>query len=1482
MATRNTEPQDLGRLEEIDVSRLGAVLWRRFGVIETLDTLASELILAVEDLDRRMGDPPRHRLELHLLGTFENPQGFGRLRRALSIVSPVLPRIYAFGETRSKLVVICEPVGGVVGGAELERTKLLKLAIELVELMIKFHAAGVRGIEFSRSQLRFEEGRCMLYGATHLLGASRSSEADFESLRSLLSELGSDAHVPSNSAVPTTPQEFLQQLRALNPSEFVLPTDPPFVGREDVLRSLEGGLAQAQIAKPTMMVVQGVRGVGKSRLLSQFVHTHVHTNDALVLTGLWHDGSADTRGAILGALEHLSRVLPTLDPDERDDIRMRINQATKRLGAILVRSAPTLGTVLRHAEELPQLELASDFSRHTAVIADVLKSIGTRKRPLVLVLDNLENIDANSSAILDIIGQSRPAHHTLVVMGMRQDVRGTALPLSIETERLKLAALSIDEVHHLLTQWLPGTIEEGLAIAKVLHRISDGLPLAIGANVRAWLDTGRLTRSGDETWQGHRLLREEFDGSEFDVRKLFRERILNSDEAVRDLALRIAVFGVEISIEDIRGLYVDIDTDVDISTTLAQLLDRGLLTSNDDGAIRFPHDAIRESVLESSNDAERRDAHRRVAALLTKRGAPIAQIVFHRDLGFDIDNETPEGFDKLSRLHVEAGRDRLDVYDLERARWHLERALEHSHDPEQRGLAAEGLADVCLLQDDLETAVSLYTALIATANPVTAIRIGAKAVQFLFSKSASADARQLGLMALEMAHEPTPLSPIGKLSVLLRSLFHIWLGPPKTIETTMREALCGLYPYMMFVALIDDPVGAMAYAARSSWIAMGLRTGSAAIVFSLQGALLAVLGRVSASDRVFANAIDIASHSNDAWAEGNVFQNWGVTLLSLDRYAEGQDRLDDAIAAFRETGDVSISLLSMMSKGIYGRDREHAETILGWLNEALTTARRNGKRIGVAPIRALKLHVLARRGQTDLQEQLDELAQVIETEEMPGLERLTSRIHLVYACLECSSWSLGLTQVRRALEHFREMGGGVPEVCQEVHLVAALFLLAFPGATRADRKLLRRSARKFRSATKRLPRLWVLGDLLDLKLALAEKKTAKAQGSATKIVNNFEIHENLHAARQAHRVLARLHKGDNVLAASEHERIARNLGRRLGLADHVLLSDFSEMGEEFEILTFGDETAVRLDESQQDVPAAAFLRAGSEQRRVGPPQPSLQPAGQDEMDVLEAWALADVGLPQSTIGAIVSSVETAISGAVEAGMLTIVCPNPKLEVPFAASDLEILLVNMLLTCRDSVGANAIIGARLEEISPAESASSRQPSAAPEGRYLLVDVTARGEAEQVPVIAAFSTCESLAKALGGQLGASTGRGRVNLQAQIPIQANSGSGARVTHVRVAVIVQADATIRQAIGEKLDELGVIWYEMNVDEELDMSSLEQADVIFADRDAINHFDAIMPFLGARLVEVARRGTESVGREYPVLRVPLDMSELREYVTNA
>jgi hypothetical protein len=1483
MATRNTEPQDLGRFEAIDERQLDAevVLWGRFGVIGQRREYEHGVAVLVEDLDRKLGVSPGHRVELHLLDLPSSPAERARFKRACAVDSRAQPSVYALAETDKRLVLLCEPVVGNSVESDrsgdvdvaLQRPQLLAIATDLSGLLTKLHAASVLGVQFDGRKLRFEDGHFSLDGFAHLFGVPTTPERDVDSLIELLQGLGSDAVGDLRGNVRTA-RELWERLKAAREAErslgeFELPAELPFVGRMAALATLEAGISQARIAQPTVIVVEGERGVGKSRLLREFVSRHLESQDLLVLTGAGQVQSGDTHSGLLGALDQLPKVLTRLDPDERDDIRREIDRAAKHLVAILLRSAPGLGNILRHPEELPQqLERGGDFSRNTAVIADVFKALGTRRRPLLLVLDNVESIDANSAAVLDIITQIRPAHYTLVILGLRTAAPGYR-PYS-EHERIDLKPLANDEIADLLTSTLSGPIAEQSAVAQFLWTASNGFPLALGATLRAWIEGGRLARGTDGVWRARKSLRDALD-EQPSVRVLVAARLAKANVQTRQFALDCAVIGSDVRSELLQDLSDDVDNAVH------DLRDRGIVVRTESG-IRFSHDTIRELVTESFSEPQRREAHQRVAKILTKRSAPIAQIVYHRDFGFDTDNATPEESNKLSRLHVEAGRDRLDVYDLERARWHLERALEHSQAPEQRGLAAEGLADICLLQEDIDTAVALYTAIIATAKPVDAVRVAAKVAQFLYGKNAVADARQLGTMALEMAHEPVPSSPLGKLWVMVQSLVRPWFGPCK-FDNDLRDALCGLYVWMMYVSLIDDPVAVGMYTARARWIAIDLRTGSAAVMRSIEAALLIVLGFVERSEQIFAMCNEIARETRDAWSQGMVFHHWGGALLAAARYSDGQDRLDDGIAAFRETGDVSISIISMWEKGIYGRDREHADTVLGWVDEALNTARRHGKRTGFLTLQSLKLHVLARRGHGDLEDRLVEHIAAHRVEEVPGMERLASLISLGYACLAVGNLELAMDQVRESQALAAEMGGAVPEFCQEVHLVAALVVLALPAPTAADRKLLRKAVRKFRSAMKKAPRLRVFGSYLELRLALEAGKHEKARQHAAKIIREFDTHENLNVTMLAHRALARLLKGgESVAASTQHEREAFNLGRRLGIADHVLLPDFSEISQEAGVLPFVDESAF-LETTQTDVLGGAGMLSSAvsdrQGKRLSTPARSNT---EDQSDVLRAWALTEFeSTPHASLGSLVAPVRSVVSGSISDEDLEIICPNPDADVTIASYDLQPLLINMILGCRDAVGQRVKVIARIEDLVIEKQLTTAASRVVPPGRYLVIHVSATGGGNQIPIIGAFVACENLAQLLGGTLNASTDRGRVALQAYVPLNSKTED----VSVADVVIVHGDPAIRAMLSDALDELGVKWRAIEPKELRQQSDVTAATVLFADGRVLAEVNTLQPFWNARLIELVERGSESeLDMEYAMLHLPVVTAELRSLLS--
>jgi len=1502
MSNPTTAPLDLGRLAALDDRRLeaGVILWDRFCIVGEPRELAGSRIVTVTDLERKLGEPrEQHRLELHLLPV--PPAREASVRRALTLEHGAQPRVQATGRAGELLVLACEPARGEPLGLQpsLPLPQLLGLGLQLASSLAELHALELHDIRFTRAALRLEDGDLDFDRFTHLLHSSEAAatgdqrlaqqRADVQALVELLNELGDPFgaslgdSLGDSLASLSTATELRERLGAMSggpaDADLELPSDPPFIGRTLALTELNRGLDQAQIAQPTAILIQGQRGVGKSRLLSEFVAARLQANDAIVLTGAWQERSADSRGGLLSALEQLTHALAQLDPDERDDVRSRINRATRDLGAIVTRSAPSLGAVLRNVEELPPLELSEDFTRHTAVIADLFRAIGTQKRPLVLVLDNLEAVDAGSAAVIKVLAQHRPAHHSVIIMGMRT---GTGFKPDFEHEPVELAPLSVIELEQLLTGALPGEVADPTALSEALWSVSGGLPLSAWTNLRAWLDRGRLSRGLDGVWRARGKLQSDA-AARLEVYDVFGARLAEAPPAVRQVALRIAVLGAALSDDELRALEHDSELDsepdgkLDIDQAVADLISRGILTRTQTG-IRFPHDSIRELVFETFDEEHRRAAHRYAAELMVRQKAPVAQIVYHRDLALD-PSASAQTFDKLSRLHIDAGRERLAVYDLERARWHLERALERSRDPDQRQTAAEGLADICLLSDDVDTAVSLYTAIIATSEPAHAVAAAAKSVAFLWSKSLSTEARQLGNMALEVVAEPIPTTPLGKFAAFVGAVFRSWFYKP-TLAVETREALCRLYPWLTIISLVDDPVAVLMYAARGHWIAKGLESGAASIVRTIEGSTWSVLGFFDTANKIFASAEAIAIGANDPWALGWAKHHWAhISLLPSDRYEEGQDMLDDAIAAFRETGDVSISILSIMFKGLYGRDREHADVLLGWFDEATATAHRNGKFVATASLEALKLQVLARQGRTDLEPRMIALAGQLDADDMSGIERLMARVYLAFAAYESKAWNVAIEQVRAGQAQLGDLPG-VPEYCSEIYLVTALVMLERPMSALNDRKLLRQSVRKFRAAAKHSQRLRVLGDFLELELALHAGDSAKARTVASKIVEGYEAHQNLYADRVAHRALARLLKGENVLAAAEHDRVARGLGRRLGLQERALLSDFADVEEEGRMLAITVDSVLKSD-TQHDIPAAGMLTSAVQaKRRQSSPSPGTT---ETQTDVLEAWALDSSAAQHVVLGDIVAPVRDAVSGAIDAKMLTFVCPDPSLDVPVSSGDLEVILINLLLACSDAVGGSVPIEVRLESetvdggrkvMFGGTGDGSAESSVLGPGRYLTIRVSAPSPTNRVPVLGAYSTCERLVQSVGGHLAATINRKKNTLIVRIPLTA--AVAPQLGSLRRAIIVHADRSTTDSIGAVFDELGVEWRAF-APEEFDAEKLEHSVMLLLPPESIEAFAVFEPLFDLRIIEIIDHGAESSNFGGNTLWLPAAVADIEE-----
>jgi hypothetical protein len=359
-------------------------------------------------------------------------------------------------------------------------------------------------------------------------------------------------------------------------------------------------------------------------------------------------------------------------------------------------------------------------------------------------------------------------------------------------------------------------------------------------------------------------------------------------------------------------------------------------------------------------------------------------------------------------------------------------------------------------------------------------------------------------------------------------------------------------------------------------------------------------------------------------------------------------------------------------------------------------------------------------------------------------------------------------------------------------------------------------------------------------------------------------------------MLARLLKGENVLAAAEHERVARNLGRRLGLADHVLLTDFSEIGREVGIIALTEESSFGLEESHHELPAAGMLTSA-----VGPKREKVkkEPTIDAQSDVLEAWALTSDAPSSVTLGSVIAPVRAAVGSSLDEQSLKISCPDPEIEIPLESTDLQILLINMLLACRDAVGTRINVNASLEVLDVDDSNVLKRLKRTQSVRCLVIYVAAKGEGSQIPVIGSYATCESLVSDLDGVLSASTARGAVSLQAHIPLGSSLSYDDEVRPRTEVVIVHPDSNVRQTISAALERLDVEWQAMTP-EEFAIHKLDQhPGVIFADGTTLEDLHVLQPLSQTRLVEIVSRGAESVSHGGDTLRIPFALSDLQAHL---
>jgi hypothetical protein len=262
-----------------------------------------------------------------------------------------------------------------------------------------------------------------------------------------------------------------------------------FVGRQQELAALQQSLEQAGASHGQIVAVVGEAGVGKSRLVYEFVHAH-HTQGWSVLESASVSyGKATPYFPVIDLLKRYSHIE---DHDDTRTIWAKLTGQVLTLDAALQDVIPALLSLL---DALPddspfrQLDPAQRRQRTLTALKRVLLC-ESQVQPLLLVCEDLHWIDTETQALLDSLVESLPTAQILLLVNYRPEYQhGWGSKTYYTQLRLDpLPPLSADEFLHAL-------LGDDASLQPLTHLLiarTEGNPFFLEESVRTLVETGVL------------------------------------------------------------------------------------------------------------------------------------------------------------------------------------------------------------------------------------------------------------------------------------------------------------------------------------------------------------------------------------------------------------------------------------------------------------------------------------------------------------------------------------------------------------------------------------------------------------------------------------------------------------------------------------------------------------------------------------------------------------------------------------------------------------------------------------------------------------------------------------------------------------------------------------------------------------------------------------------------------------------------------
>jgi class 3 adenylate cyclase/tetratricopeptide (TPR) repeat protein len=261
-----------------------------------------------------------------------------------------------------------------------------------------------------------------------------------------------------------------------------------FVGRDAELEQLRRALKLADAGRGQVAAIFGEAGVGKSRLIYEFTHSH-RLQSWLVLESI--SVSYGKATSYLPVIALLKAYFKIQDSDDLRELRAKVTGAVLTLDEALKGTLPALLALLEVPVDDPAW-LALDPAQRRQHTLDAVRRLllrETREQPLLLVFEDLHWIDSETQALLDGLVESLGSARLLLLVNYRPEYQH-AWGNKTYYSQIRLDALPAESTGELLEALL-GKDPELTPLKQLLVR--RGNPFFLEETVRTLAQTQALT-----------------------------------------------------------------------------------------------------------------------------------------------------------------------------------------------------------------------------------------------------------------------------------------------------------------------------------------------------------------------------------------------------------------------------------------------------------------------------------------------------------------------------------------------------------------------------------------------------------------------------------------------------------------------------------------------------------------------------------------------------------------------------------------------------------------------------------------------------------------------------------------------------------------------------------------------------------------------------------------------------------------------------